>query len=506
MTVFLRRSCGATLAYAVSTQVAFADVTTSDVWADWQAYLSGMGYDLSGDQSTSGEVTTIANMTIAMVLSETEGQFNLVIPELTLTQNGNGTVSIGFPHRFPVTVSGESEGETFSADLKYTHDAQNIVVSGTRDNMNYDYAANSLALALESMDLDGEALPSDILTFSFQMNEVKGTSQMKIGETRSITQQFAAANLTYEVAFDDPDSADTGRISGKLNDLAFDADTMIPADTDVTNVEVFYQPGFSASGTFAFGSGNTEIAGSAEGEAFSLSSESEGGRFDGSIDAQRIVYDLVQNSMKLAVTTMDLPFPIEIAMANAGLNFELPVQSSDEIQPFSFGINLTDFTMSDILWNMFDPAGALPHDPATIALDTTGTARILIDFMDHTAEELESFDVEPAEVHSLKINKLLVSLVGAELIGDGDFKFDNSNTGEFSGLPAPSGVANLKLVGINSLIDKLIGIGFVSDSDALGARMMMALMTVPGEEPDTLNSKIEFTEDGQILANGQRIK
>ena len=36
--------------------------------------------------------------------------------------------------------------------------------------------------------------------------------------------------------------------------------------------------------------------------------------------------------------------------------------------------------------------------------------------------------------------------------------------------------------------------------------MMMGLMAVPGEEPDTLNSTIEFTEDGQILANGQRIK
>ena len=52
----------------------------------------------------------------------------------------------------------------------------------------------------------------------------------------------------------------------------------------------------------------------------------------------------------------------------------------------------------------------------------------------------------------------------------------------------------------------LIGMGLLSDSDAMGARMMMGLMAVPGEEPDTLNSKIEFTEDGQILANGQRIK
>ena len=48
--------------------------------------------------------------------------------------------------------------------------------------------------------------------------------------------------------------------------------------------------------------------------------------------------------------------------------------------------------------------------------------------------------------------------------------------------------------------------GIVSEEKALGARMMMALMVVPGEEPDTLKSKIEFTEDGRILANGLQIK
>jgi len=127
-------------------------------------------------------------------------------------------------------------------------------------------------------------------------------------------------------------------------------------------------------------------------------------------------------------------------------------------------------------------------------------------FDPESAAALEADDATPGELHSLKINELLVSMVGAKLTGDGDFAFDNANVEEYGGLPAPSGVANLQLVGANTLIDKLIGMGLMSDNDAMGARMMMGMMAVPGEEPDTLNSKIEFTEDGQILANGQRIK
>lgn len=35
---------------------------------------------------------------------------------------------------------------------------------------------------------------------------------------------------------------------------------------------------------------------------------------------------------------------------------------------------------------------------------------------------------------------------------------------------------------------------------------MMAMIASPGDAPDTMNSRIEFTSQGQILANGLRIK
>ncbi len=507
MSVYLRRGCGAALAYVVATQGAFADLTANDVWADWQAYLNGMGYTVTGDQSVSGDVTTITDMTMSMAIPDTDGEMNMVVPQMTLTENGDGTVQIGFPESFPITISGSGEGEGFSAELLYSTDALDMVVSGTPDDMTYEYSADSVGLALTSLDVEGEDIPQDALEVNLVVNDVVGNSRMQIGENRDIGQSFTAADLTYDLAFQDPESGEDARISGKLDQLTFEGDTMVPTEIDLENIQSFYDTGFAASGTFTYASGSTEMAGVSEGQEFSMGSSSEGGRFVGSIDAERIVYDLTQNSTRLAVTTANLPFPIEIAMANAGFKFEVPVQASEEVQPFAFGLNLTDFTMSDVLWSMFDPASALPRDPATIALDATGTAKVLVDFMDpDVAETLETGDIVPGELHSLKINELLISLVGAKLTGDGDFTFDNSNAGEFGAMPTPAGEANLQLAGANALIDTLIEMGFVSENDALGARMMMGLMAVPGEEPDTLNSKIEFTEDGQILANGQRIK
>ncbi len=507
MSVFLRRSSGAVLAYAIVTQGAFADVTAQDVWDDWHAYMTQMGYTVSGEQSVSGGVTSITDMTVTMEIPDEGGSFQMVVPEMTLTENGDGTVSIGLPESFPMTLTGEDGDEAFSVAIGYAHKGLEMLVSGAPDDMTYDYSAAMLGITLDDLKVDGESLPDDVLAIDFKLTDLAGTSRMKIGENRDVDQKFTASGLTYDLAFSDPESDDDGKIDGSLNQLTFEGTNVIPADFNIADPQAFYEAGFSFSGLFTYASGTTSIAGTSEGEAFSMGSESEGGRFGASIDSQRLAYDVQQNSSKLAVTTADLPFPIEIAMANAGLKFEFPLQQSEEIQPFGFAINLTDFTMSDVLWSIFDPAGSLPRDPATIALDTTGTAKILTNIFDpESVEALEFSEEAPGELHSLRINELLVSLVGAKLTGDGDFTFDNSNTEEFDGMPAPSGVANLTLVGANALIDKLIGMGLIQESDALGARMMMGLMAVPGDEPDTLNSKIEFTEDGQILANGQRIK
>ncbi|WP_170401031.1 DUF2125 domain-containing protein [Ruegeria arenilitoris] len=507
MSVFVRRSCGAVLAYAVITQGALADVTAQQVWNDWQAYLTQMGYTVSAEQSVSGNVTTISDMSVAMTVPDSEGAFQVTVPQMTLTENGDGTVSIDLPENFPMTVTGEEADEAFAVDIEYYHKGLEMVVSGDPDDMTYDYSAPTLGVKLGGLTVDGESAPEDLLDMDFELSNLAGSSRMKIGENREVDQKFTADGLTYDLMFNDPEGSDDGKIVGSMDKLAFEGLSVIPSDFDGSDPASFFQGDTSFSGLFTYGSGNTAIDGTSEGQAFSMGSESQGGRFGASLDEQRLAYDIEQNNAKLAVTTADLPFPIEIAMAKTGVSFEFPLKQSEEEQPFGFAINLTDFTMSDVLWSIFDPAGALPRDPATIALDTTGTAKILTNFFDPASiEELEESGDAPGELNSLKINELLVSLVGAKLTGDADFTFDNSNTEEFDGMPAPAGVANLQLVGANALIDKLIGMGLLQESDAMGARMMMGLMAVPGDEPDTLNSKIEFTKDGQILANGQRIK
>jgi hypothetical protein len=73
------------------------------------------------------------------------------------------------------------------------------------------------------------------------------------------------------------------------------------------------------------------------------------------------------------------------------------------------------------------------------------------------------------------------------------------------GMPMPLGAIDLKLVGANGLMDKLVTMGLMPQDQAMFARMMMGLYAVPAGE-DEMTSKIEFKEGGEILANGQRIQ
>jgi hypothetical protein len=191
-------------------------------------------------------------------------------------------------------------------------------------------------------------------------------------------------------------------------------------------------------------------------------------------------------------------------MERSGFNLTAPVLKSDAEQDFAFGLQLGNFTMSDMIWGIFDPTGQLPRDPATIELETTGRALLSVDYLDSAAAT--EMAGSPGELRALTVNKLLVNVAGAVLQGSGDVTLDNTDTITLPGMPKPVGAVDLSLAGGNGLLDKLIAIGLFPQEQAMGVRMMMGLFSVPGDAPDTLNSTITFTEDGQILANGQRIR
>lgn len=508
MTVCFARGLGAAAILAMAGQSAHADLTAMDVWNDWKAYLGSAGYSVSGDEQSSGSELNVSNLTLTMPMPEGEGEFAITMGSLAFVENGDGSVTINMPDSIPMAFETKIENEDpVSGVLTVTHPGNEMVASGTPNDTLYSYSAPNVGFSLSSLAIEGEPVPDSVIKISAAMTNVTSNTKMQLADLRTYSQQMTADSLSYNIAFDDPETSDQGTFIGAMEGLGFDGNGAIPLDMDPTDFNKMLEDGFQMDGTFTYSAGSAKFQGVGEGESFDFASSSQGGSLGIQMDQSQLGYEGKQKQIAISVTGGELPLPLDVTAAETAFNLGIPVQKSEEQQDFAFGLSMTDFTMSDLLWSMFDPAKQLPRDPASIAVDLTGKAKILFNFLDpEVASLLEQSEETPAELHAVTINNLLVSMVGARLSGTGDFTFDNSDTVTFDGMPRPIGHVDLTLVGANALLDKLIAMGFVGNEEAMGARMMMGMLAVPGDEPDTLKSKLEINEQGHVLANGQRIQ
>ena len=487
-----------------------ADVTPRQVWDDLESYLRGFGYAVSGTEAESGDALTITDFAIRMDMPEEDGTASFAADEIVLTDRGDGSVSIAFPTTMPIKMTVTPEGEDaepVDMTVDYTQTGLEMIVSGTPEEMVYDYTADSLGLELMELVVDGEPVGRDMARFDVAMSDVEGASTVATGEMRDIAQELNMSQLSYDIAFKSPEGAQSGQVSGRMEQLTFEGSTTLPLEMESENPAMLFENGLGGEGVFTHSGGSMAFA-VTEAEKTTTGETSTGSAEIGvTLSGDSTTYDVRSTDVALNMATPDLPFPVSAQMAESAFNMTLPLAAAEEPQDMALGLTLGGFTMSDMLWNIFDPNNALPREPATIAVDLEGTVTPFVNLFDPEAVAmLEQTGGVPGELNTLTLNDLTVDAVGSKLTGSGDFTFDNSDLETFDGMPAPAGTITFNLDGGNALLDRLIEMGLLAQQDAMGARMMMSMFSVPGNGEDSLKSTIEVKKNGQILANGQRIR
>lgn len=414
MTVSLARGTGAAAVLIISAQGAFADVSAQDVWSDWKAYMTGTGYTVTGTESQSGNVLTVSDISMTMPLPEQDGTGALTMPEIQFIENGDGTVNVMLPKEFPMTFAGEDDGEKFSAEIIYTHDGSPMVVSGDTSAMTYDYTTGQATLTLGKVMGDGEDMPEGALKASVMISDFTANTVMQIADQRSYTQNSSMGEVTYDLAFNDPDSDDAGTITGSLKNLTATGVSTIPTGLDAPQMADLIKAGMSVDAKVSYTGGNSAIAVSGS-DSFDMQSSSAGGSFGVTMSNSGLTYDIGQQDITVNVSGSEIPFPLMLTMAETGFKLMMPVSKSEEEQGFGLGITLRDFAVPEMLWGMVDPTGILPHDPATIVVDLAGKGKLMFDMFDpEDMKAMERGSQAPGEVNSLSIKELLVTAAGAK--------------------------------------------------------------------------------------------
>ncbi|MHA6326168.1 DUF2125 domain-containing protein [Roseivivax sp. CAU 1753] len=489
----------------VGTQPVLADVTPEQVWEGFRTYLETSGYTVSADRNDAGGNVVVAGLTATMAMPEENGALVFEASEVVFEDQGDGTVLILFPESMPITITTDTDDEPETVvSLDYSHSGLAIVASGTEAKTRYDLSADRLGIDLAGITVDGTPLPEEMGNGSFAMAGMSGSMSLDYGDLLQVTQAMEIAELSYGVSFTDPETGDTGNLSGALTEVAMEGSGDIPEIKPDLTGEALIKAGLKARATFSYATGQSQFSGTSDGDAAEGQSSSSGGSFAFALSEDGMQYDVGTENLQMSATVPDLPFPVSASADRIQLAFSVPVMASDDPQDFKLLLQLAGLEMADVIWSMLDPQEILPRDPATLIVDVTGQVTTFLSILD--PEAMEAADGAPGEVNSVTINALQLMAAGAEMKGEGAFTFNNDDLETFDGMPAPTGEATLSLEGGNALIDKLIEMGIMSEEDAMGARMMISMFSVPGGGADRLTSTVTITEEGQILANGQRIR
>lgn len=497
-------TCSSALALVFLATSATADVTPQEVWASWQAMMTSAGQELTvGNTADSGSAIEVTDVVVAYK-DQMGGSASVTFDKLVFTDNGDGTVTVTLPDSYPMQMAfPQQEDGPGSLKLTVSQPGATVIAGGSATETSYSLTAPEVRMTLDEItDETGKVLDTQ---GDLAMTEVTGSYQMtKAGEMLGLDSSFAAKSAVLNLSGTGDGTGGSGAFVVSFADLSGVTKGNFLSAEMMANMAVALNSGFTMDSSLSFGAMSVDADVTDASGPTKILVTATGGGFNVAMDKTRLDYGTALNGGKFTISGAEIPFPqVEVAFAESGFNVLMPVTKSDTPQDFRFLTKLVDFTVSEDVWGLFDPAGSLSREPASVIVDVKGSGLWTQDIMD---PEVQMDGMEaPGELHSLDLTQVLAKAAGAEVSAAGGLTFDNADLATFGGMPRPDGTITINIKGVNQLVDNLIALGILTDDDAMGFRMGLGMFARPGAGPDELVSEIEFKEGG-LFANGMRLQ
>ena len=325
---------------------------------------------------------------------------------------------------------------------------------------------------------------------------------------------FAATMFSYDATGKSVSLNFSGTDSSSSDPIAFSATVantsskLEMSGADWSNIEDFpaaLKAGLKMSGAFGLGASSFDFTGGAAGGETKMAASIGGLDTSFAMDAAAMHYDVGSKAVKMTISSPEIPLPeAGIDVTEVAVDFSMPLAKSDAPAPFNLLTKVIDLNVPEALWGMVDPGAALPHGPATMIVDVKGTATLTEDLMDD-AMAMASGAGAPPILNSLDLTQILLRVAGAEVTALGGFTFDPTDMATFPGMPLPTGKIDIKAVGVNGLVDKLVAMGLVPEDQVMQGRMMLSMFANTSADKDEITSTLEF-KDKHFFANGQQLQ
>ncbi len=479
---------------------AHAALTSDQVWQSWKDAGAVVGLEVkAATENSDGGTLTLNGVSVGPA-----GMAGITISDMVLTEGSDGSVMIVPGADIGLSLGGDTKGSA-----KVAHDGLTITAREADGGLAYDFAAAKLDVVYDTaypgVSFDGTAGPEVKSSGTVGFADLAGTYSDTPGANRTFGLDIKAASLAYDTKLDDPSLEMKQSTTSTTADVAMSFDFALPTTIALAALAApadfgtALQEGLSVNFSTSQGDSNGTMAQESAIFPMNLVIKAGGGEATGVFNKDVFSIQSTGSGLEIESTSAMMPAPIKITSGPVVVGLTSPVIATEAAGDYGLTMKLSQFTLNDEAWAMFDPGAALKRDPADLAIDISGKTKL--DFI--AILQADEAGVEPPvpAVETLDINELALKIAGAALAGTGAFTFDNT-----AGIPMPLGEANVTVTGANALIDGLIATGMVTQEDAMGARMMMGAFMSAGANPDELTSKIEAKPGFEIYVNGQRVQ
>ncbi len=484
----------------------WADITPEQVLAGWQESLHRFGYDFTiGAQDRDSTTLTLTDVGFGVTMAEMSA--TSVIPWIRLTALEDGSVDISLADTMEtttiVTMPGAQTQKT-SATASFTGLVANV--SGTPEDIYYRYSIDSYIAAQDQTAGDG--FPA--VQTRMEMTEFNGIYRNRIIEDDTYTffSDSTIGNTVMTVEMQNKALGFNMSMQMQLENVSSQFNMTLPSASNLIGTLFSGQgwpAGFGIDGTMEAGQASINTQSNSGGRSFTFNYQ-HGNSSLGYLARDGVIGFDVAASEPFASVASDMPDVVPFRFNGQEIRYAMrfPFEASESPADFSFLLNLTGVTISDNIWNMFDPNATLSRDPASLEIDLSGSVKLMVDLFNPSS--WRHLRAARAELRSLTLNTATLDIEGLGLNGSGTLTFDNTRIDPISNMPEPTGSLSFNLVGALALLDKIGQLGVIDPAMVFGAKGALGMFATPGDAPDSFSSEIEFAPGGHIIVNGQQVK
>lgn len=471
-------------------------LTAEDVWKAWQDAAVAGDHPLTASAvDVIPDGIRIRGLRTSLTMGSRE--LGIELDQVTLERKPDDTVSVSLSEKPSILISSgdrQARLSVESQDLK-------AKVSGVPGSLSHELLAERAQIHLDASEVNGEGdLPIELLL------DLGGLSA-QLSQLGALDAEASVAVASLDATFSAGNTA-TGRdIAAKLHmeSIASTASLHDFVDVDLSNLGPRIQEGAEASAKAEIAKTGYEVelrSGSDSDQTETLTGVLGVSSFEIGLAPAGLRTRIAATGVEASSKGFGIP-PASGTLGGLALALDLPLFPGEEAAPAALTVSLDKIAPSAAMWGLFDSSSSLDHSPFVLNVDVVGLVKPLRNLLQLPPPEGEGF---PLEVSSVDLKRVMLQALGGTAEAKGTLQFDEKSKESMFGLPLPEGAVDMTVSGLDSVLASLSAANLIGEGEVDAAKFFMALFLKPTEVEGTFTTRIEASEDGEVLANGQRIR